>query len=50
MQSNIKDTDESRQGESMVLEGKEGNSKNFYRKLRLSDELFGFRNRGFNPA
>lgn len=30
MQSNIKDTDESRQGESMVLEGKEGNSKKLF--------------------
>lgn len=30
MQSNIKDTDETRQGESMVLEGKEGNSKKLF--------------------
>lgn len=30
MQSNIKDTDESRQGESMVLEGKDGNSKKLF--------------------
>lgn len=30
MQSIIKDTDETRQGESMVLEGKEGNSKKLF--------------------
>lgn len=30
MQSNIKETDESRQGESMVLEGKDGNSKKLF--------------------